>query len=133
MNSSINRSIFYRLVENCFGFFVNTLVLRSDLSGDPTFRDLLKRVRETALGAYAHQDLPFERLVEELHLDRNTSHNPLFQVMFGMTTASETPNLPQLDIETIEIPWHSAKVDLTLLLEETASGLEGVIEYSTDF
>ncbi|HEX8495517.1 MAG TPA: amino acid adenylation domain-containing protein [Pyrinomonadaceae bacterium] len=127
-------------LDDLIGFFVNTLVLRTRLSDDLSFCDLLHRVRESALGAYAHQDLPFEKLVEELHPERDTSRNPLFQVVFALQnisrdTLSAQPEEPALDNSNSQqghAERGTAKFDLSLALQETESGLSGVIEYSTD-
>ncbi len=111
-------------IEGLIGFFVNTLVMRTDLSGNPTFRELSRRVREVCLGAYAHQDLPFERLVEELHLERNLGRNPLFQVMFVLQNASlQTIGLPGLTLSPVEIDSGTAHFDLTLHIADTEQGL----------
>ena len=119
--------------EGLIGFFVNMLVLRTDLSGQPTFIELLKRVREVTLGAYAHQDLPFEKLVEELQPERSLSHAPIFQVMFVLQHLSpEEAQLTELELKVIEEQGQVAKFDLTLSVTETAQGLIGSIEYSTD-
>ncbi|HVG31078.1 MAG TPA: amino acid adenylation domain-containing protein, partial [Pyrinomonadaceae bacterium] len=120
-------------IEGLIGFFVNTLVLRADLSGGPTFRELLSRVREVCLGAYAHQDVPFEKLVEELQVERDLSRSPLFQVMFVLQTASpKEVRLPGLRLEMLEGDAETAKFDLMLSLEESAEGLRGWFEYNTD-
>ncbi|OUL18944.1 hypothetical protein BV372_33785 [Nostoc sp. T09] len=120
-------------IENLIGFFVNTLVLRTDLSGNPSFGELLKRVREATLGAYAHQDLPFEKLVEELQPERNLSRTPLFQVMFAFQNApTATLELPGLNIQPLEAESETAKFDLTLTIQNTAEKLTGTIEYNTD-
>ncbi|HAG82187.1 MAG TPA: non-ribosomal peptide synthetase, partial [Cyanobacteria bacterium UBA12227] len=120
-------------LEGLIGFFVNTLVLRTDLSGNPTFRELLSRIREVALGAYAHQDLPFEKLVEELQPQRNLSYNPLFQVMFVLqNTPKSEITLSGLTLSAVESDRTTAMFDLTLYMEETDSGLIGTFEYSTD-
>ena len=112
--------------EGLIGFFVNMLVLRSDLSGDPTFRALLQRVREVALGAYAHQDLPFEKLVEELQPERDLSRQPLFQVGFVLqNTPLPRLELPGLRIAPLEIDNGTSKFDLTLMLRESAAGAAG--------
>ncbi len=120
-------------LEALIGFFVNTLVLRTDLSGNPTFRELLQRVRDTALGAYAHQDMPFEMLVDELQPERDLSHSPLFQVMFVLQNAPVAKlELPNLSLISEEIDSGTAKFDLTLSLEEGPDGLKGMMEYNTD-
>ncbi len=120
-------------IEGLIGFFVNTLVLRTDLGGNPTFEELLGRVREVALGAYAHQDLPFEQLVEALQPTRDLSHTPLFQVMFALDDALvPSVELPDLTVSPQAVETGTAKFDLTLSMENTASGLMGVWEYNTD-
>ncbi|AFZ17959.1 non-ribosomal peptide synthetase [Allocoleopsis franciscana] len=120
-------------IEGLIGFFVNSLVLRTDLSGNPTFVELLKRVREVALGAYAHQDLPFEKLVEELHPERNLSHHPLFQVVFSLqNTPIEALVLPGLSLSPLNFDRPSAKFDLEVHLWESPEGLRGQVIYSSD-
>jgi amino acid adenylation domain-containing protein len=120
-------------LEGLIGFFVNTLVLRADLSGDPTFQELLARVRETALGAYVHQDLPFEMLVEALQPQRDLSRTPLFQVMFALqNTPLPSVDLPGLRFRPIEADSGTAKFGLSLFLAETEQGLAGNLEYNTD-
>ncbi len=120
-------------IEGLIGFFVNTLVIRTDLSGDPTFEELLGRVREVALDAYAHQDLPFEVLVETLQPQRDLSYTPLFQVMFVMDTPPvEAIPLPELTLSPIEVQRGAATFDLTLSISDVPGGLGGYIEYNTD-
>ncbi|MBW4636656.1 MAG: amino acid adenylation domain-containing protein [Gloeocapsa sp. UFS-A4-WI-NPMV-4B04] len=119
-------------IEGLIGLFINTLVLRTDLTGNPSFQEVLRRVREVALGAYAHQNLPFEKLVEELQPERNLSHAPLFQVMFVLQNApSETLELSGLTLQPIEVDTSSAKFDLTLVMSHTEQGLTGALEYNT--
>ena len=115
-------------IESLIGFFVNTLVMRSDLSGNPPFRELLARVREVALGAYAHQDLPFEKLVEELQPERTLSHSPLFQVMFVLQNApSRDLEVLGLSLDFMPIESRTAKFDLLLSMSENACGLKGIL------
>ena len=121
-------------VEQLIGFFVNTLVLRTDLSGNPRFTELLRRVREMTLAAYEHQDMPFERLVEELQPERDLGRSPLFQVMFILqnTPAAEL-ELGGLSLSRMEVDNRTAKFDLTLSMrEEPGGGLSGSFEYNTD-
>src|SRR5882672_5931778 len=119
--------------EELIGFFVNTLVLRCDLSGNPSVRELLQRVREVALGGNAHQDVPFEKLVEELQPERNLSHSPLFQVMFWLQNAAAGAlELPELVLSGIGVDQQTAKFDLTLAVDQTGQQLVTSLEYNTD-
>jgi amino acid adenylation domain-containing protein len=120
-------------IEGLIGFFVNTLVLRSDLGGTPSFRELLGRVLKVALGAYAHQDMPFERLVEELQPERDRSYNPLFQAMFVLQNAP-VPEMEfsNLTLSPMKVDSKTAKFDLSLSLTETEQGLIGAFGYNTD-
>jgi hypothetical protein len=120
-------------LEGLIGFFVNTLVLRGDLSGDPSFRDLLGRVRETSLGAYDHQELPFEKLVEELQPERDPSRSPLFQVMFQLLDFGDRGReLGELGIEAMPSISERVHFDLEVNLWQKPESLKGVIVYSTD-
>lgn len=118
--------------EGLIGFFVNLLVLRTDLSGNPSFSELLQRVREVALEAYAHQDVPFEKLVEALRPDRQLNQTPLFQVLFVLQNAPLPPlELPGLVLEPLAITTETTKFDLALFLQETEQGIAGIWRYST--
>lgn len=121
-------------IEALIGCFINTLVLRTNLAGNPTVRDLLRRVRETVLGALAHQAFPFERLVDELQLARNLAYPPLFQVMLVLQNAFsiETIELPGLAVDHDRIDNYTAQFDLTIHLVESDQGLIGKLEYNTD-
>ncbi|MFJ3306940.1 amino acid adenylation domain-containing protein, partial [Streptomyces sp. NPDC086549] len=126
-------------LDDLVGFFVNTLVLRTDTSGDPAFAELLGRVRQTALAAYAHQDVPFEYLVEVLNPARSLAHHPLFQVMLALQNAPAADfTLPGLDVGHVAAPTGTARVDLTFSLAEqhgpdgSPAGILGAVEYATD-
>ncbi|MGW2256266.1 condensation domain-containing protein, partial [Kitasatospora sp. NPDC001660] len=120
-------------LDDLVGFFINTLVLRNDLSGQPSFRELLGRVRETALAAYAHQDVPFERLVEAINPERSMARHPLFQVSFQLQNIpSDRLVLPGVDVDTQPIRLDTAKFDLSFTLAESEDGLAGSVEYAVD-
>ena len=123
----------YAETEELIGFFVNTLTLRTDLSGEPTFVELLRRLKDVCLGAYAHQDLPFEKLVEELQPERDLSRSPLFQTMFILQNAPQPEQrLAGLNMSGVECENTTAKFDLTLLFHEQGEELRGALQYSTD-
>ncbi|MCG3161077.1 MAG: Linear gramicidin synthase subunit D [Acidobacteria bacterium] len=122
-------------LEGLIGFFVNTLALRGDLSGAPSFRELLRRVRETALEAYAHQDMPFEKLVQELQPNRDLSRTPIFQAMLVMQNIPrQSPELARqgLSLSSMKLPSVVAKFDLTLFMTESGGRLSGALNYNTD-
>ncbi|HOR01588.1 MAG TPA: amino acid adenylation domain-containing protein, partial [Anaerolineae bacterium] len=120
-------------IEGLIGFFVNTLVLRADLSGNPSFRELLRQVRATTLGAYNHQDLPFEMLVDALQPERDLSRTPLVQVMFDLESAPlQALELPGLTLRLLDVERGTAKFDLLLAMVEEDGRLRGTLEYNTD-
>ncbi|MBD2502164.1 non-ribosomal peptide synthetase [Anabaena azotica] len=121
-------------VEQIMGFFANTLALRGNLSDNPTFAELLAQVRQTTLSAYAHQDLPFEMLVEKLQSERDLSRNPLVQVMFAFQNAPEFSwNLPGVTIQDMPLPLEeTVRFDLELNCQEVGGSLEGIWSYSSD-
>src|SRR5205085_4845043 len=123
----------HKETHDLIGCFVNTLALRSDLSGAPTFREALRRVREVCLAAYAHQELPFEQLVEALHPARDLSRNPLFQVLFALQNAPlDDMELPGLTLQRLPVESGMVQFDMSLLLGKAASGLTGMLRYSTE-
>ena len=120
-------------LEELIGFFANTLALRVDAGGSPTFRELLRRTRETALSAYSMQDLPFEKLVAELNPERSLSHSPLFQVLFQFHEAGrDSHELPGLKTSRVELERDHAKFDLALTLTRADDGFRASFEYNTD-
>ena len=120
-------------IEDLIGFFVNTLVIRGDLSENPSFRELLQRVREVALGAYSNQDIPFERLVEELQPERDLNRMPLFQVLFVLQNAPRiTFKLAGIDISAMDVHNGTSKFDIAMFMVERPEGLVCNVEYSTE-
>ncbi|MEO1590242.1 MAG: amino acid adenylation domain-containing protein, partial [Cyanobacteria bacterium J06632_22] len=120
-------------IQNLIGLFVNNLVFRAQVDAKLTFKDFLQRAKATALEAYAHQDVPFESVVDALQVDRQLSYNALFQVMFILhNTPEQSFTLPELKVTALELSNNAARFDLSLDMYQTAAGLTGVFEYSTD-
>src|SRR5262249_25043864 len=119
--------------EQLIGCFVNTLVLRTDLSGNPSFEELLERVKETALGAYAHQETPFERLVEEVQPERSLSRSPLFQALFVLQNVpTQILQLSKLKLEPLRAEIIASKFDLAVNLVEASAEVVGYVEYNVE-
>jgi len=126
-----NRS--FAEIEPLIGFFVNTLALRGDVSGDPTFRELMARTKEVCLRAYAHQDIPFERLVEELQPERSLSHSPIFQVMFALQNAPmQAMELTGVKLERVPVYTDTSMFDMSWFVNEVPQGFLLYVEYATD-
>ena len=118
-------------LENLIGIFLNTLVLRTDLSGNPSFRELIRRIRKTAMDAYTHQDIPFEKLLIELHPERTLNRTPLFQVFFNMLNLEDgRTEVPGLQAEIFDTPDIGSKFDLTLYLVEQGKALDLILVYN---
>ncbi len=122
----------HKKLKGLIGFFVNTLVLRSNLAGNPSFSELLSQIRQVALEAYAHQDLPFDKLVEVLQPERDLSYTPLFQVMFALQDAPQLAIIPGLTLSEFKVAPQIAQFDLSVCIENIAENAIATFEYNTD-
>src|SRR5205823_7392263 len=120
-------------LEPLIGFFVNTLVLRTQAFADLSFTEFLHQVRDVSLAAFAHQDMPFDKLVEDIHPQRSTGHTPFFQVMFALEdTLLQEVVLPGLQVSPVEVESQTAKFDLTITIRESSEGLPISFQYNSD-